>query len=324
MDVRKFWTKLNLNYQKILIAFIKVGLGSLFFIIAFNLSHTAFFQENPIWGVKYMAEIVLGLAAAAFGFHTLPIIMLKIKEWIEKFIAEQVAKIVADFWEQQTRRMQESRRKKQKEKKEEREKKLKEKFEDGVLLDTSVLIDGRILGIVKAGFLENILIVPQSVVDEMHLIADSGADLKRQRGRRGLDVVNELKKSTKVVIFKLANHANGENGVDKELVRLGKRFKLKLMTLDFNLNKVAAAADLKVLNVNELANSVKVVVLPGESLRVKIVQKGKEEGQGVGYFDDGTMIVVDGASDKVGREIEVTVSRVIQTSAGKMVFCSLG
>lgn len=302
---------------------VRAALGSLLFIIAFNLSGTQFFYENPIFGVKFLAEILIGLAAFAFGFHTVPMLSIMFRDWFETFVSETVTDIVAEFWEQQTDRMASAREERQKKRDERAEEKRQEKLEGAIVLDTSVLIDGRLLDIVKTGFLADKIAVPNAVLDEMHLISDSSDDLKRQRGRRGLDMLNDLKKACDVEIFDDEEDTSKEDGVDKELVRLAKKYNMKLMTLDFNLNKVAKAKNVEVLNINELAHALKASVLPGESLEIKIVAKGKENNQGVGYLDDGTMVVVKGADDKKGKKVKVEVTRIIQTDAGQMVFGEL-
>ncbi len=296
-------------------------LGSVFFITAFNLANTKFFNDNPIFHVRFLAEFLIGIAFGVIGFHTVPLVTMKVREWTEAFITEIVSRIVTDFWEQQTKRMQDARRQKQKEKKKQSDKKRKEKYEGTIALDTSVLVDGRIVDIVKTGFISDELVIPQGVIDELHLISDSKDELKRKKGRRGLDIINNLKKAHKIHIFKDYGDVSRSDGVDKELVRLSKKYKMKLMTMDFNLNKVAKTTGVKVLNINTLVNAVKSQVLPGEKIKVKIVQKGKEMSQGVGYLDDGTMIVVENAQNKIGKKITVTVARIIQTEAGKMVFC---
>ncbi|MBT7349815.1 hypothetical protein HN803_03395 [candidate division WWE3 bacterium] len=299
------------------------GLFATFFILAFNTASTTFFNDNPIFHVQFLAETVIGLAFGVFGFHTVPIIAEKSREWFENVLAKVVYDIVTDFWNEQSKRMSDARRTKQKEKKKEREKKAHEQFKTALLVDTSVLIDGRIIEMVKAGFMDAEMIVPKGVVDELHLISDSNDDLKRAKGRRGLDMLNNLKKVTKVKIYSAPGDITKDEGVDKELVRLAKKYKGKLMTLDYNLNKVAKTANVTVLNVNELANAIKFPAIPGEKLKVKIVKAGKERKQGLAYMEDGTMLVVEGAKDKVGKRLTVTVSKIIQTDAGKMVFCEL-
>lgn len=296
---------------------IRLVLAAVFFITGFNYSNTVFFRENPLFGIPFFAEYTISLAFALFGFHTVPIIFLKIKGWFEEFIAKTVYQIVSDFWEEQTKRMAQSRRDRDKKKTKQKDDKMKEQLSNAIFLDTSVLVDGRILDIVKTGFVGEQLVIPRVVIDELHLISDNSNDLKRARGRRGLDVVKELKKSAKVTILK---HESLNKGADKDLVVLAKKCKAKLMTLDFNLNKVATIEGVQVLNINELANAVKSVYIPGESLNVKVVQKGKGKHQGVAYLDDGTMIVIKDGDNLVGDQVEVEVSKIIQTDAGKMLF----
>lgn len=299
---------------------IRILLLIFFFILGFNFSHTAFFNVNPLFGIRFLAEIPISIASALFGFFYVPILLRKVQYWVETLIMKTVTDIVSNFWDMQSRRIQQARREKQKLKSKETEKKLREQLTNSVLLDTSVLIDGRILDIVKTGFISDTLVVPKFVIDELHLISDNDETLKRQRGRRGLDIINELKRHTKVNI---PDTPTAIDGVDKQLVQFAKHYKIRLMTLDFNLNKVASVSGIQVLNVNQLVNAVKTVVLPGEILSVKIIQEGKEKEQGVGYLEDGTMIVVEGAKTLVGKEITAKVTRVIQSAAGKMIFCNL-
>ena len=297
---------------------IKSALGAVFFIVGFNFSNTLFFHQNPLFGVPFLAEVLISITLGMFGFHTVPILAILVKDWIEKLVTKTISEIVGNFWDQQSKRMEESRRNKQKRKKEDIEQKLKEVVKGGVLIDTSVLIDGRIVDIIRTGFFDEKVLVTQSVMDELHLISDSENNLKRQRGRRGLVVLDDLKKVVKVVF--VDDYILKGDGVDKQLVKLSKKYNAKLMTLDFNLNKLATVSGVSVLNLNELVNAVKAVVLPGEKLKIKIVQKGKEKEQGVGYLPDGTMVVVEGAKDKENEEVEAEITRVIQTQAGKMVF----
>ncbi|HEX6987920.1 MAG TPA: PIN/TRAM domain-containing protein [Bacillota bacterium] len=187
------------------------------------------------------------------------------------------------------------------------------------LLDTSAIIDGRIADVYETGFVEGPLIIPQFVLDELRHIADSSDPLKRNRGRRGLDVLSRLQKDLGAEVRILSdNEAGGE--VDSRLVRMGQRLGARIVTNDFNLNKVAGLQGVKVLNINDLANALKPVVLPGENMEVQIMREGKEPGQGVGYLDDGTMIVVEEGKPHIGATIAVTVTSVLQTSAGRMIF----
>jgi|ERR1700683_1345979 uncharacterized protein YacL len=188
------------------------------------------------------------------------------------------------------------------------------------LLDTSVLIDGRIADICEAQFLDGVLAVPQFVLHELQLVADSGDALKRQRGRRGLDVLERIRKMPGVEVRILGDGPSQAGDVDRKLIDLARQTGAKIVTNDFNLNKVATVQGLSVLNVNQLANALKPVVLAGEPMRVLILREGKEANQGVAYLDDGTMVVVDGAKRYINRSVDITVTSVHQTTAGKMIF----
>lgn len=191
------------------------------------------------------------------------------------------------------------------------------------ILDTNVIIDGRVADIARAGFLEGPLYIPGFVLDELQHIADSADGLKRARGRRGLDILNEMKKELNVVVRSYDRLVPGNDEVDARLVRLAKALNGPLVTNDFNLNKVAELQGVTVLNINELANALKPVVLPGEEMKVLVAKEGKEYSQGVGYLDDGTMIVVEGGRKHIGESVEIIVSSLLQTTAGKMIFARL-
>ena len=192
--------------------------------------------------------------------------------------------------------------------------------QDVRILDTSVIIDGRIADICDASFIQGTLLVPRFVLEELQYIADSSDSIKRSRGRRGLDVLNRMQKSTGINI-EVADHDFSKiKAVDAKLVALAKKLGGKIVTNDFNLNKVAELQGVKILNVNQLANAMKPVVLPGEMMTVKIIKDGKEPGQGIGYLDDGTMIIVDNAQRYQGVSVMVTVTSVLQTTAGRMIF----
>lgn len=190
------------------------------------------------------------------------------------------------------------------------------------VLDTSVIIDGRIVEICKAGFLEGPLVITNFVLDELRHIADSGDSLKRVRGRRGLDVLNDLRK-TDVEVINVSIDYEDIPEVDAKLVRLARDCNGYVVTNDFNLNKVASFQKVRTLNVNELAGAIKTVVLPGEHMRVEVVARGKENDQGVGYLDDGTMVVVENGKHVIGKTVDTTVTSVIQTNAGRMIFVRL-
>ncbi len=191
------------------------------------------------------------------------------------------------------------------------------------ILDTNVIIDGRIADICRAGFLDGPIMVPQFVLDELQQIADSNDSLKRARGRRGLDILNQMRKDTTLHIQQYPNDSgNGGEEVDTKLVKMAIDARGVIVTNDYNLNKVAELQGVRVLNVNELANALKPVVLPGEEMKVTIIKEGKESNQGIGYLDDGTMIVVEQGRKYIGETLDVVVTSVLQTVAGKMIFAS--
>ncbi|UCG14980.1 MAG: PIN domain-containing protein [Deltaproteobacteria bacterium] len=191
------------------------------------------------------------------------------------------------------------------------------------ILDTSVIIDGRIADICETGFVEGPLVVPQFVLQELQHIADSADNLKRARGRRGLDILNRMQKDDRVEVKVVEQDYPKLKEVDAKLVALARETNAKIITNDFNLNKVAQLQGVAVLNINQLANALKPMVLPGEVLQLQIMREGKEQGQGVAYLDDGTMVVVENASRHLGREVAASVTSILQTTAGRMIFTTL-
>jgi len=189
-----------------------------------------------------------------------------------------------------------------------------------ILVDTSAIIDGRIADLTSTGFVEGTLVVPRFVLDELRHIADSSDPLRRNRGRRGLEVLGKLRGDDKVSLEVLDVGVDPGDEVDSQLVKLARSMKSSILTTDYNLNRVAELQGVQVLNVNELANALKSVVLPGEEMRVNIVQEGKEAGQGVAYLDDGTMVVVEGGRRYINAYHDVVVTRVLQTAAGRIIF----
>lgn len=188
-----------------------------------------------------------------------------------------------------------------------------------IVLDTSSLIDGRVLDIAKNGFLSGTLVVADNVLRELQHVADSSDRLKRERGRRGFEIINQLKKidGLKLVVW---DKAIKGSEVDEKLINLAKNLKGKILTTDFNLNKVASLKGIKVLNINELANSLKSLPVPGEILEIKIIQKGKDKNQGVGYLEDGTMVIVKDGAEKIGNTVKIEVNKILQGPAGRIVF----
>lgn len=191
------------------------------------------------------------------------------------------------------------------------------------ILDTSVIIDGRIADIAETGFLEGTLIIPTFILNELQRIADSSDPIKRTRGKRGLEILNHLQKQTNTDVQVIDTDYTSVREVDAKLIELAKQVGGKIVTNDSNLNKVAELQGIEVLNINALANSLRPVVLPGEEINVKILKEGKETGQGVAYLDDGTMIVVDNGRRQIGKNVDVVVTSVLQTPAGRMIFAKL-
>jgi len=195
--------------------------------------------------------------------------------------------------------------------------------EDRILLDTSVIIDGRIADISQTGFIRSVILVPRFVLNELQYIADSADRIRRMRGRRGLDILQQMQQDTRVPIQITDLDIEGVRNVDEKLVLLSKQLDCPIVTNDYNLNNVAKLQGIVVLNINDLANAVKTVILPSESLEVKIIQEGKEQNQGVAYLNDGTMIVVENGKYHLDKHIAVEVTKVLQTSAGRMIFAKV-
>jgi uncharacterized protein YacL len=193
-----------------------------------------------------------------------------------------------------------------------------------ILLDTSVIIDGRIADVARTGFLVGSLLIPRFVLNELQYIADSSDGLRRQRGRRGMEVLSQLQKDATLPVKISDLDVEGVREVDDKLVTLARQLHAPILTNDYNLNRVAELQGVKVLNINDLANAVKTVLLPGETLLVHLIQEGRETGQGIAYLDDGTMVVVEDGRGHIGEEVNATVTKVLQTSAGRMIFARLG
>ncbi len=189
-----------------------------------------------------------------------------------------------------------------------------------ILVDTSVLIDGRIVAVASSGFIGGSLVIPRSVIGELQFLADNADHEKRMRARYGLDVVTELQNIPQVVVEILQDGSKAEEGVDERLLKLAKKTGASICTIDYNLNKVAVVEGIQVVNVNELAQRLRMAHLPGEKMKLEIVQKGQDAHQGVGYLEDGTMVVVERASQSIGKALDVEIIRSLQTSAGKMMF----
>lgn len=189
-----------------------------------------------------------------------------------------------------------------------------------ILVDTSAIIDGRIVDIARTGFVPGRLLIPRFVLNELQYVSDSADSLRRQRGRRGMEILSELQKDTTIPVTITDIDVEGVREVDDRLVVLARQLSCPILTNDYNLNRVAELQGVSVLNINELANAVKAILLPGENLNMKIIQEGKEYGQGVGYMEDGTMVVVENGHKFIGKTINISVTKVLQTAAGRMIF----
>ncbi len=189
-----------------------------------------------------------------------------------------------------------------------------------ILVDTSAIIDGRIADIARTGFIPGRLLIPRFVLNELQYVSDSADNLRRQRGRRGMEVLSELQKDPNIPVTITDIDVEGVREVDERLIVLARQLSCPILTNDYNLNRVAELQGVSVLNINELANAVKAILLPGETLEMKIIQEGKEYGQGVGYMEDGTMVVVENGQKFIGKTIEISVTKVLQTAAGRMIF----
>jgi uncharacterized protein YacL len=294
---------------------LKLVISFSFGIFAFVSARNLYFSTNPFLEISYFAETVVFIVIAIFSFFIFPILGRGISHWLEKTITKTVSLALKKFiYDQQIKS-----RKKTAERKSEREK--YKKYKGSLFLDTSAIIDGRILEVAKSGFLLSLVVVPRFVLEEVQQVSDSATALKRQRGRRGLDNLNELKKILKKNFLILETKNGGE--VDKLLISYAKKYDAKLVTVDFNLNKLAKVSGVAVLNINDLTIALKPTVLVGEKVMVKIRQKGKEESQGIGYLEDGTMVVIADGGRFVDEDKEVEVTRVLQKEAGKMIFAKI-
>lgn len=274
-----------------------IVLGSLGLIVGFII---AFLISQPLSDIKYVGTIISVISFVFFGYLGVKVATRK----KDDVLWPQILNLKKSPTVKKTE-------------------KNKKEIISPKILDTSVIIDGRISDICKTGFIEGTLVIPEFVLKELRHIADSSDSLKRNRGRRGLDILNILQKDDTVSVVIESKDYDDSIEVDVKLLKLAKELGGKVLTNDFNLNKVAEFQGVEVLNINELANAVKPVVLPGEEMTVMIVKDGKESGQGLAYLDDGTMIVVEGGKKCIGDSVVVTVTSVLQTAAGRMIFAKL-
>lgn len=272
-----------------------------------SLSNYLYFQYNPLLGVSFVGEVVVGSLFFALIYFTIPYLSNALVEDIKKIIQGIVEDIL-----QLDRRKTNSKVKLPK---------ILESKIKPLILDTSVIIDGRFMSLIELGFMQRQVIVPQFVINELHMLSDSKSKLKRDKGRRGLQILENLKIKAPEY-FRIYPTTNGGD-VDSRLVSLAKKIKAGIATVDYNLAKVAEIKGIKTLNINKLALSLKTVLIPGEVTTIQITSKGSEENQGVGYLEDGTMVVVKGAGAFINKFINIKVSKVIQKETGKIIFADI-
>jgi uncharacterized protein YacL len=285
---------------------LRVILGVAFAGLGYFLIHSLLPNINLL-GSSSLLPLLVAIALGALGVYIVPAATAISRRFFDNFVKLLARELLAQIPFPRRGRSEPEENNKS--------------FANPIILDTSAIIDGRIVEIAKTGFLDGTLVVPNFILGELQHIADSPDPLRRNRGRRGFEVIEELKKigdGVRVEVtrtdFPLVKKA------DDKLVNLGRKLKAKVMTTDYNLNKVARITGIQILNVNELANSIKTVLLPGELITVKVMQEGKEREQGVGYLPDGTMIVVENGASLIGQTVESEVERVFQTVAGRMIF----
>lgn len=303
-----------------LLQLIRVALAVICGFVGYYLAYSLLPQNN-VYFIRDFPQIVITVLAVIYGYFGLPYAFgtyrQKVISWLFNFIRTVIGDTLQDFYNRMTQETKGVQTQKSKEK--------KTVVPSNIMaIDTSAIIDGRVIELAKTGFMYGTIIVPQFIIAELRFIADSPDTLKRSRARKGLDLLNELKKmklaKEGVVMKVIAQDYEKIKKVDDKLLRLCKTMKCSLITTDYNLNKNAQAQSIRVLNINELVNAVKVQSLPGEAISIKVVQNGKEKDQGVGYLPDGTMVVVEKGESLIGQDVLVEVSRVIQTNAGKMIF----
>ncbi|PIR43257.1 hypothetical protein COV24_03635 [candidate division WWE3 bacterium CG10_big_fil_rev_8_21_14_0_10_32_10] len=281
---------------------IRIVISLLAGIFGFVVSQVIYFIDYPLLQVSYIGEAIVSVITFALFYYLIPFAIKAIAEGIRNIVHQTLKEgLLKDLKRPAPKKL-----------------KLKNFNTKPVLLDTSIIIDGRIKHLIQENFIDSQIIVPQFVVEELQLISDSKSKIKRDKGKRGLLILEEIKKNKKSN-FKIYP-TKPSNDVDKDLLQLAKKIKGKVATTDFNLNKVAKISGVPVLNVNLLANLLKTNIIPGDTISVKILKKGENNGQGIGYLSDGTMIVVTNGFDYIGKKVECIVDKVLQTDAGQMIF----
>lgn len=315
--IQQFNTSFKKFYKKYSVLIWSVVGGVLGFLIA----RALYFADSPLFGYELLGEVIIGSLLFLLFFYFGVRIVHFIGTWFEKLIVKTFNKVLYDFWQKQSKNIIETFKKENRDENGNEASRLSTTKE--VVLDTSAIIDGRIFSVIRHGFMDNVIVVPQNVIDELQRMADKSNDAKRRKGRLGLDNLNEIRKLVSRKRFKVIDLRSKPDEVDQSLVTYCKKNNAKLVTIDFNLNKVAKVAGVRVLNVNQLVNDIKTNLVPGDYLEVKLVQKGKESGQAVGYLEDGTMVVINDAETKIDQTVQVSVEKVLQTDAGKMIFASV-
>lgn len=311
--------------MKLSLIIFRIISGSVLLVVGF-IAGNKYLPKNAFFNIPFLAQTLIAFVSGAAGLYIIPYVIINtfqtIVRWlttlIQVTVQTTVARSMGSFFAREAGKMKDRR-------KVVLETEASAVIKNGknkILLDTSAIIDGRIFDVAKAGFISGEFVVPTFVISELQGLADSSDDLKRQRGRRGLNLLDGAKKEKNTPISVWDGEINGPD-VDGKLTRLAKKMRAKVATVDYNLNKVASVSGVKILNVNDLANLIKTVILPGERLKIKVIQEGKDGRQGVGYLDDGTMIVVENGRELIGSEVEVEVSRLLQSSAGKMIFAKI-
>jgi len=286
-------------------------------LLGFYLSDQWYFKFNPLFGIIFLAEILISLSVGLiYYFWFLPAINAIGKffnEWIVKTIRSAVSGVVEEIVGRYERRNQQV---------EIKDNDL-QTVAKPVILDTSAIIDGRVIELILTGIFDNVVVVPSIVIEELKHISDSPDKLRKARGRRGLDYLSLLENDSGVDYRMVENGSDGHNDVDQDIVRFAKTNNARLATSDVNLAKSAKARKIQVININELSDLLKPPMLPGDKMTITLIQKGKSKDQAVGYLEDGTMIVVESARQYITEEKEVAISRFIQTKAGKMYFAEI-
>jgi len=316
---------MNSKYKKILHWVVTVVV----LLTAFYVSDIFYFKDNPLFEVLFLAEIIIASILGLFYyFFFIPMVVGVgnfINEWIVKTIRSAVVGVVDEVFDRYSRRVKEDINGEVAKKEEKRQQKQIDSLKylsNPLVLDTSAIIDGRIVDLLMTGVMESKVVVLSVVIDELKHIADSKDKLRKERGRRGLSLLDKLKKS-RVIDYNAVEISNGVVNVDRDIIDYAKSVEGKIATTDFNLQKAAEASDITVINVNILSDVLKTPLLPGDKLTVQIIQKGKGKGQGLSYLDDGTMIVVEESKDKVGETLDIVICRYLQTKAGKMYFAEI-